>query len=225
MISVKPSRPSGTREDCFHVSFYGSARLACFGVLGGTRSDMKKIIRVFVAPICTASTAAQTESASASVKRVESIVSKMSLEEKIDYIGGTGFAIRAMPNLHLPAFEMSDGPLGVRSNSRFPFTVYAAGIGLAATWNPSLAELLGGGIGQVTVGDCNGSARSKSDVSKSSTVFGKGNFGFGAAIQVIENGLGNTALRHAPEVCDVDYSGRVHRPVRHNPARISGRDG
>ena len=68
--------------------------------------DMKKIIRVFVALICTASTAARTESASASVKRVESIVSKMSLEEKIDYIGGTGFAIRAMPNLHLPAFEL-----------------------------------------------------------------------------------------------------------------------
>jgi len=72
----------------------------------------------------------------------------MSLEEKIDYIGGTGFAIRAMPKLHLPAFEMSDGPLGVRSNSRFPSTVYAAGIGLAATWNRELAERVGEGIGR-----------------------------------------------------------------------------
>jgi len=70
----------------------------------------------------------------------------MTLEEKIDYIGGTGFAIRAMPNLHLPAFEMSDGPLGVRSNSRYPSTVYAAGIGLAATWNRNLAERVGEGI-------------------------------------------------------------------------------
>jgi beta-glucosidase len=84
---------------------------------------MKKIIRVFVAPICTASTAAQTESASASVKRVESIVSKMSLEEKIDYIGGTGFAIRAMPNLHLPAFEMSDGAPGCAQ--QFPVSLYS----------------------------------------------------------------------------------------------------
>jgi beta-glucosidase len=53
-----------------------------------------------------------------------------------------------MPNLHLPAFEMSDGPLGVRSNSRFPSTVYAAGIGLAATWNRSLAERIGESIGR-----------------------------------------------------------------------------
>ena len=53
-----------------------------------------------------------------------------------------------MPNLHLPAFEMSDGPLGVRSNSRFPSTVYAAGIGLAATWNQNLAERVGEGIGR-----------------------------------------------------------------------------
>jgi beta-glucosidase len=72
----------------------------------------------------------------------------MSLEDKIDYIGGTGFAIRAVPSLHLPAFEMSDGPLGVRSNSRFPSTVDAAGIGLAATWNRGLAECVGEGIGR-----------------------------------------------------------------------------
>jgi len=29
---------------------------------------------------------------------------------------------------------MSDGPLGVRSNQKFPSTTYAAGIGLAASW-------------------------------------------------------------------------------------------
>ena len=79
--------------------------------------------------------------------RVDAIVSKMTLEEKIDYIGGTGFAIRAMPNLHLPAFEMSDGPYGVRSNLGFPSTTYAAGIGLAASWDPEMAKRVGGGIG------------------------------------------------------------------------------
>ena len=88
----------------------------------------------------------QAQSGSSGSQRVESILSRMTLEEKIDYIGGTGFAIRAMPNLHLPAFEMSDGPLGVRSNSRYPSTVYAAGIGLAATWNRTLAEHVGEGI-------------------------------------------------------------------------------
>ena len=97
--------------------------------------------------LCSAYLSAQAQSAPAN-DRIESILSKMSLEDKIDYIGGTGFAIRAVPSLHLPAFEMSDGPLGVRSNSRFPSTVYAAGIGLAATWNRGLAERVGEGIGR-----------------------------------------------------------------------------
>jgi beta-glucosidase len=79
--------------------------------------------------------------------RVDEIVSKMTLEEKLDYIGGTGFAIRAMPNLKLPSFEMSDGPYGVR-NAGFPSTTYAIGIGLAASWDPALAERVGAGIGR-----------------------------------------------------------------------------
>jgi beta-glucosidase len=80
--------------------------------------------------------------------RVDAIVAKMTLEEKIDYIGGTGFAVRAMPRLGLPAFEMSDGPFGTRSNAGFPSTTYAAGIGLAASWNRELAAQVGAGIGR-----------------------------------------------------------------------------
>lgn len=101
-----------------------------------------------VSLICAAPLTTQAQSPAPAVDRTESVISKMSLAEKIDYIGGTGFAIRAMPNLQLPSFEMSDGPAGVRSNSRFPSTVYAAGIGLAATWNRDLAERVGEGIGR-----------------------------------------------------------------------------
>ena len=81
-------------------------------------------------------------------QHADALIGKMSLEEKIDYIGGTGFAIRAMPNLKLPAFEMSDGPYGVRSNAGFPSTTYAVGIGLAASWDPELAERAGAAIGK-----------------------------------------------------------------------------
>lgn len=81
-------------------------------------------------------------------QKAAAITQQMTLQEKIDYIGGTGFAVRAVPRLHLPALQMSDGPLGVRSNQGFPSTVYAAGIGLAATWNPALAERVGEGIGR-----------------------------------------------------------------------------
>jgi beta-glucosidase len=105
-------------------------------------------VRLLLSVVFFAVRATRAQSPGNSDARVESILAKMSLQEKIDYIGGAGFAIRAMPNLHLPAFEMSDGPLGVRSNSRFPSTVYAAGIGLAATWNRDLAEHVGAGIGR-----------------------------------------------------------------------------
>ncbi len=79
---------------------------------------------------------------------VDELVHKMTLQQKLEYIGGTGFAVRAVPSLGLPAFEMSDGPYGTRSNAGFPSTVYSAGIGLAASWDPKLAVEVGGGIGR-----------------------------------------------------------------------------
>lgn len=106
--------------------------------------------RVFLAAMLLTASSANAQQSSTtgadSTKRVDAIVGKMSLEEKIDYIGGTGFAIRQVPSAGLPAFEMSDGPIGVRSNSGFPSTSYAAGIGLAATWDRELAERVGEGI-------------------------------------------------------------------------------
>ncbi|MGI4830017.1 MAG: glycoside hydrolase family 3 protein [Janthinobacterium lividum] len=80
--------------------------------------------------------------------KVEDIVHRMTLEEKLAYIGGTGFAVRAMPGLHLPSLEMSDGPYGVRSNSGLQSTTYVAGIGLAASWDRALAAKVGEGIGR-----------------------------------------------------------------------------
>jgi beta-glucosidase len=73
-------------------------------------------------------------------KRADSYVGKMSPEQKIDYLGGPGFAVRAVPELGLPALAMSDGPFGVRSNERFPSRTYSVGIGLAASWDIDLAE-------------------------------------------------------------------------------------
>src|SRR5208283_495924 len=80
--------------------------------------------------------------------RATDLVRQMTLEEKIDYIGGIGLAIREVPRLHVPELETSDGPFGVRADSGFPSTVYSAGIGLAASWNPNLAERVGAGLGK-----------------------------------------------------------------------------
>lgn len=81
-------------------------------------------------------------------KQVDALVQRMSPEQKLDYIGGTGFAVRAVPQFDIPALEMSDGPYGTRSNSGFPSTTYAAGMGLAASWDRDLAARVGGGIGR-----------------------------------------------------------------------------
>ena len=80
--------------------------------------------------------------------RVETLVKQMTLAQKLAYIGGTGFGIRAVPELGIPEFQMSDGPYGTRSNSGFPSTTYAAGVGLAASWDRELAGRVGAGIGR-----------------------------------------------------------------------------
>ena len=80
-------------------------------------------------------------------RRVDSILSQMTMEEKIDLLSGVdGFFIREVPRLKLPALKMADGPIGVRNFG--PATAMAGGIGLAATWNPSLAERVGAELGR-----------------------------------------------------------------------------
>ncbi|HAF24386.1 MAG TPA: glycoside hydrolase [Blastocatellia bacterium] len=96
-----------------------------------------------------AQTSAPTKSSSAATieHRVESLLSQMTLEEKIDMLGGVdGFFIRGIPRLGLPSLKMADGPIGVRNYG--PATAMAGGIALAATWNPTLAERVGTELGR-----------------------------------------------------------------------------
>ena len=80
-------------------------------------------------------------------KRVDAILKRMTLDEKLDYLGGVdGFYIRANPRLHLPALRMADGPLGIRNVG--PSTGYAGGIALAASFDTDLAGRVGAMIGR-----------------------------------------------------------------------------
>ena len=92
-------------------------------------------------------TAQEPSSSSPEVeKRVDSILAKMTLEEKIDYIGGfEDFYVRAIPRLGVHAVKMSDGPIGVRNYG--PATTMAGGIALAASWDPELAQRVGAVFG------------------------------------------------------------------------------
>jgi len=78
--------------------------------------------------------------------RVDSMLQKLTLEQKIDLLGGVdGMFIRAEPQIELPRLKMSDGPMGVRTWG--VSTAYAAGIGLAASWDPELARRVGVSLG------------------------------------------------------------------------------
>jgi beta-glucosidase len=78
--------------------------------------------------------------------RVDSILGKMTLEEKIEIIGGINdFYTRPIPRLGIPALKMSDGPIGVHDYGLT--TAYPAGIALAASWDTDLARRFGIAMG------------------------------------------------------------------------------
>src|SRR5580693_9111612 len=71
----------------------------------------------------------------------------MTLEEKIDIIGGTNdLFTRPIARLGIPALKMSDGPMGVHDYGLT--TAYPAGIALAASWDTQLAERFGASMGK-----------------------------------------------------------------------------
>jgi beta-glucosidase len=84
--------------------------------------------------------------------RVNQILSQMTLDEKLSYIGGTGFFdIKAIPVPGLqvpinPQIFQTDGPLGVRRNE--PSIRFPSGLLLAATWNRDMARDQGISMGR-----------------------------------------------------------------------------
>ncbi len=80
-------------------------------------------------------------------KKIDDLIGKMTLEEKIDFIGGyQDFHIRAIPRLGIPQTNMADGPVGVRNYG--PSTAYPATINLAASWDTLLAHRVGNAMGK-----------------------------------------------------------------------------
>jgi len=78
-------------------------------------------------------------------ERARALLARMTLEEKIDYLGGEhNFFIRGIPRLGIPEIKMSDGPAGCRNWG--PSTAYPAPLATAATFDPVLAERVGRSI-------------------------------------------------------------------------------
>jgi beta-glucosidase len=104
---------------------------------------VEKVPRVFAAT----ATVAQVNDG-----RVEALIARMTLEEKIQMLHGAnrrGFIgyVPAIPRLGIPELALTDGPAGVRHG---PGTAFPAPVALAATWDRSLAQEYGVALGTET---------------------------------------------------------------------------
>jgi beta-glucosidase len=70
-------------------------------------------------------------------ERVEDLLARMTLQEKIDQLSGVGFDTKENKRLGIPVLRMADGPVGVRHGKA---TAFPAAVGIAAAWNPELTQ-------------------------------------------------------------------------------------
>jgi beta-glucosidase len=105
------------------------------------------------APASAASTSCPWVTSTAPIsQRVAQLMSQMSLSQEISMVEGHGtsnpyvFYTPAISALCIPAFGLEDGPSGV-ADGLTGVTQLPAGVALAATWDPSLAQQYGQVIG------------------------------------------------------------------------------
>jgi beta-glucosidase len=107
---------------------------------------LNSVVILLLASFLAAWAQAPSASTPALGARADAMLNQLSLEEKIDLIGGVNdFYIRGIKHIGLPELKMADGPFGVRNYG--PSTTFG-GMGLAATWDPELAQRIGAVIGQ-----------------------------------------------------------------------------
>jgi beta-glucosidase len=99
------------------------------------------------------------KSAGGDEKKIDSLLSVLTLEEKVTLIHGeSSFTAGGVPRLGIPHWVMSDGPHGVRKEQGTDYvadddgkdsaTYLPVGITLASTWNPELGYAYGTVLGQ-----------------------------------------------------------------------------
>ncbi len=93
-------------------------------------------------------------------ERVRDLLDRMTLDEKVSILSGaTWMETVAIPRLGIPPIKMADGPMGIRSwhgpsattnteEHHFGSTAFPAGIAVAATWDPAIAQAVGQALAQ-----------------------------------------------------------------------------
>ncbi|HTR41824.1 MAG TPA: glycoside hydrolase family 3 N-terminal domain-containing protein, partial [Pseudomonadales bacterium] len=83
-------------------------------------------------------------------QRVNDLFGRLTEDEKLSLLGGTGFTTQPIPRLGVPRMVMADAGQGVRGGPRGtlgPATAFPSGVAMASTWDPSLISQLGQAIG------------------------------------------------------------------------------
>lgn len=96
--------------------------------------------------ICSSSNTEPYRNSSLSVdERVEDLLSRMSLAEKLTLLQGTGGATVGIEKFNIPSLQCSDGPAGAHRNGAATF--YPCANSLGASWDTSLINKVAAAIG------------------------------------------------------------------------------
>lgn len=83
-------------------------------------------------------------------QRVNDLFSRLTPEEKLSLLGGTGFTTQPIPRLGVPAMGMVDAGQGVRGGidqTMGPATAFPCGVAMASSWDTELITRIGRAIG------------------------------------------------------------------------------
>ena len=78
-------------------------------------------------------------------KRVDDLLSRLTLRDKIDLLSYNKGHRPGLDRLGVPLLDLNDGPLGIGGH---PATCFPSGVSFAATWNPELIRQVGEAIGE-----------------------------------------------------------------------------
>ena len=84
-------------------------------------------------------------------QRVNDLFGRLTQDEKLSLLGGTGFTTQPIPRLGVLGMGMADAGQGVRGGvdaTTGPATAFPAGVLMASTWDTGLINRLGKGIGE-----------------------------------------------------------------------------
>ena len=110
------------------------------------------IALLLTSSLCNAQTVPVYKDAKAPLEaRVNDLFGRMTQDEKLGFLTGTGFTTQPLPRLGVPAMSMVDAGQGVRGgadSTQGPATQFPSGVAMASSWDPMLVSRIGKAIGE-----------------------------------------------------------------------------